>query len=618
MITEGSTRVPQTSLQLSIQEIEENAPIIFTWRAQISLTEAYNYEISYDTNVLTTTVTPESVRVVLDEGDPDVVGEPFGSVQANVEYRFVMRPKQIVRRNELPGGPATVDNGQRAIVLSVFPAARRNDPNKVESQTFAWNFRYDTRLPPAPTLTKVTAGEKRLEVTWDAPSSIADVSSYEVLWNPSAGTSSTATVSLDPSSFPRAEGGISVTQNTFSIDGLTNGVAAAVAVRSVDDVGNKGVPSAALTGVPREVSDFFELCKESGCEEEGGFCFIATAAYGSYSAPAVRVLRWFRDSVLEPSPLGAALVWTYYRWSPPLAAQIARDPELRAQARHVLWPVALGALGLMLLPLAAGALVLGRRSRRRAKVLPLAALIVALPLSSARSEERPKPKTTPGFGIEFKGGPYLPAMADDPNDVFTRVFGEASSAERAVRTSPNPLYRIGVDLQLYRGIGTAGIGGSFGFMQFVGRGYFGDSGGRSMDTTVFNLAPLELTAFYRFDWLADRTPVPLVPYLRGGLAYSLWWVTTGTGEISRWEGAGPGEDDDVVGQGGKFGLTGTLGLAFLLNVIEPRSARRLYESTGIRGTYLFAEFSASKIDGFGAPGFDLSDTTWSLGIYFER
>ena len=34
---------------------------------------------------------------------------------------------------------------------------------------------------------------------------------------------------------------------------------------------------------------------------------IATAAYGSYDAPIVRVFRAFRDGVLTPSPIGAAL-----------------------------------------------------------------------------------------------------------------------------------------------------------------------------------------------------------------------------------------------------------------------------------------------------------------------
>ena len=68
--------------------------------------------------------------------------------------------------------------------------------------------------------------------------------------------------------------------------------------------------------------DFFELYRAQGGQEDGGFCFIATAAYGSYAHPTVRVLRLFRDLVLEVTPAGHVFVSFYYRVSPPLAAMI--------------------------------------------------------------------------------------------------------------------------------------------------------------------------------------------------------------------------------------------------------------------------------------------------------
>jgi hypothetical protein len=104
-----------------------------------------------------------------------------------------------------------------------------------------------------------------------------------------------------------------------------------------------------------------------------------------------------------------------------------------------------------------------------------------------------------------------------------------------------------------------------------------------------------------------------VPYLRGGLAYHVWWVTTGTGDTAvSVEG-----DRELRGRGGKLGLTGTVGLSLLLNALEPRAAQSLFTSTGIRATYLFGELQASKVDGFGEPGFDLSDLTWNVGFLFE-
>jgi hypothetical protein len=96
----------------------------------------------------------------------------------------------------------------------------------------------------------------------------------------------------------------------------------------------------------------------------------------------------------------------------------------------------------------------------------------------------------------------------------------------------------------------------------------------------------------------------------------VWWVTTGTGDIARVEGPGSGAEDRI-GRGGRLGLTGTVGMSILLNIFEPAAAQSLHASTGVRGTYLFAELQGNKIDGFGSEGFDFSDTTWNIGLYLE-
>ncbi len=73
-------------------------------------------------------------------------------------------------------------------------------------------------------------------------------------------------------------------------------------------------------------SDFYIQARTMKDEIENpkssGFCFIATAAYGSPLAPEVIYLRTFRDEVLLQSPLGKAFVKTYYFISPPLASLI--------------------------------------------------------------------------------------------------------------------------------------------------------------------------------------------------------------------------------------------------------------------------------------------------------
>ena len=100
-----------------------------------------------------------------------------------------------------------------------------------------------------------------------------------------------------------------------------------VGIRAVDDCANPG-PIATI-----------EVTTEGRANGEVGWCFIATAAYGSVMANDVDLLRHFRDAFLQRSVIGELAVEGYYTVGPALSQAIGESDLLRATARHFLAPI---------------------------------------------------------------------------------------------------------------------------------------------------------------------------------------------------------------------------------------------------------------------------------------
>jgi len=64
-------------------------------------------------------------------------------------------------------------------------------------------------------------------------------------------------------------------------------------------------------------------------------CFIATAVYGTSSAPEICILRNFRDKFLLKNRLGQEFVNLYYQLSPPIADLTLRHLTLRKMLREI-------------------------------------------------------------------------------------------------------------------------------------------------------------------------------------------------------------------------------------------------------------------------------------------
>jgi hypothetical protein len=151
------------------------------------------------------------------------------------------------------------------------------------------------------------------------------------------------------------------------INNLTNGQSYLFTVVAIDQAGNPaGV--CPVSGTPAPSEDLYRRLYADGARPHG-FCFIATAAFGSYESQYVKVLRDFRDDVLMETEEGRAFVDWYYAHSPPAAAYIAEHRGARIGTQLLLWPV-IGVAALWLyvpawLKVLFGALLLGWLYRRR-------------------------------------------------------------------------------------------------------------------------------------------------------------------------------------------------------------------------------------------------------------
>ncbi|MCX7957902.1 MAG: MXAN_2562 family outer membrane beta-barrel protein, partial [Deltaproteobacteria bacterium] len=458
---------------------------------------------------------------------------------------------------------------------------------------------FDRVPPPVPSVASVVPGENNLNVylNWGANSSESDKYGFNIYWRKS-GTSDEPSVSKN------------VRTTTHKITGLINNISYDIWAEQIDKAKNVSGKSPAITGTPREVFDYYEYYKNSGGKEEGGFCFIATAVYGSPAHPIVYIFKAFRDTYLVKSAIGQKIISLYYRFSPPAADFIRERPVLRFAAALFLTPVALLAF-LSLKPVIPVTLLISVlfaiffiKRRQKGIILPLIIMFLITPLSLYAESERT-------FGISVNAGNYKPSEIDKEDGLSAKPYKDIFNDKSEL------MFKLGFDYEVFQRFGTLSAGGMSGFWQVLGKGIYnfqGNTSEKSPDTTVFNIVPLELNLTYRFDYYAVNANIPFVPYIKGGLDYYIYWITDSRGDVSRYQNQ---DGKTFEGYGGKTGYHYAAGMMFLLDWIDRETASDFDMEFGVNNSYIFVEFYKSVIDGFGSKGFNLSDKGLFFGLYLD-
>ena len=496
-------------------------------------------------------------------------------------------------------------DGRKSVYVLLYATDNDGGTAYKTQDTITPVYVYFKLNPPEgkPVISDLEAGDSNLKISmdWSSSSNTDDEGGFVVYYRPKGSTGPYQVTSEIKSTY-------------YQLKGLDNLVEYEVVITQIDLARNESAPSAPAYGIPLPVADYYTYYKLGNGAEEGGFCFIATAAYGSPLHPFVNVLREFRDRYLMTNSPGRAFVRQYYLSSPRAAEIIRHNGFLSLASKIVLLPAvafawlflhpAVPVLSIVFTFIAVA--FIGRRKSRGSFGIKF--LLFLLACSALVLTAIPANAGSPrNWALELKFGPYYPMQIDGEKGLQNKPYQEIFGYSYALMS------QIQVDYILWQKFGSVSIGGGLGFWQARGKGMAYDpSTGefwKSTDTTVFNMIPMTLVVSYRFDWFALKKGVPLVPFVKLGLDYYVWWILNGNGNVPSF--------DNGKGSGGKFGWHATAGLAFMLDCIDPGTANDLDLATGINHTYLIAEWTYSKVDNFNSRGFRLGSEYFLFGLLVE-
>ncbi len=276
-----------------------------------------------------------------------------------------------------------------------------------EAWSADWTLSWDMKPPEPPNITGTGVGEKKVVIKWATDDNDAgagddglasDAKEVRVLYMAGAAESGsaddagmdeadTAAADMDtatlgvcptggfsegdayiPDQYDESGEVLLPSAGEGEVSGLTNGVTYKLGAVVLDEFNNASTISETVCATPNPSDDFADSYTDAG-GKVGKFCFVATAAFGSYDHPMVQLLRRFRDQFLAPIPGGQTVIDGYYRVGPSIAAFVEGNAALKIAAEGALSVLAistvplsaLGPLGTLLIGLFALSFFVVRR-----------------------------------------------------------------------------------------------------------------------------------------------------------------------------------------------------------------------------------------------------------------
>lgn len=221
-------------------------------------------------------------------------------------------------------------------------------------------------------------------------------------------------------------------------------------------------------------------------------------------------------------------------------------------------------------------------------------------------EERGHARSPQTVAFEARFGPYRPGVDQDlPGHPYQDIFGSSRRWQGGIE----------IDWQAFRIPRTLSLGPGFGwgFTQSGAKAPLSeplaDGTTLSAEKTTLGIMPMHLVAALRFDWIADHTVFPFVPYAKAGMGYALWWSNIGD-SATRVNGK--------VGKGSSYGYVVAAGMMLRLDVLDQQTAASADASLGINHSGLFIEYFKSNLNGLGSDTtMEVGTSTWVAGLVLE-